>query len=96
MESIAWLETFPRSIAVGDAAGYCGALEIVLISRSFTPAEDAVVAWAVAQDDSELDEITYLPDGRDLMILRRAHVRQSLVDAVVEQRRHISRRLIAT
>lgn len=84
-----WLAMFPRQIRSGGSEGYCGALDIVLISKPFTPGEDAVLFWAVCQDASVLVDIYPLDDGRDVILLQRLHTGQSLIDAVKEQQVHM-------
>ena len=79
------LETYSRHVKVGDSEGWCGAHFIVLVLRAFTPGEDAVTAWAKAQDDAVLVDVVGLGDGRDYVVLRRQYVRQTYRDALREQ-----------
>ena len=79
------LESYSRHIKVGNSEAWCGANFIVLIANPFTAGEDAVVAWARAQDDAELVDVIGLTDGRDYVILRRLHSKQTYQDALREQ-----------
>lgn len=88
-------ELFPRSVEAGGSQGFCGALDIVAIVKPLTPGEDAVLAWCIAQDGSFLVEVSTLPDGRDLFLLRRLHTKQTLQDAIREQALHLEKSLRA-
>lgn len=79
------LETYSRHIKVGNSEAWCGANFIVLMANPFTAGEDAVVAWAKAQDDAELVDVIGLGDRRDYVILRRLHTKQTYQDALREQ-----------
>jgi hypothetical protein len=79
------LEIYPRHIKVGDSEGWCGPSLMALCLRPFTPGEDAVIAWACAQDDAVLLEVLHLDDGRDYIVLERLHTKQSLRAALAEQ-----------
>lgn len=57
---------------------------MVLVVKPFTPGEDAVMAWAQSQDGSELIDVLALADGRDYMVLRRLHTKQSFREALAE------------
>lgn len=80
---------FPRKLRAGNSEAYVGALEIVVISKPFTAGEDAVMSWVNAQDETLLIDATPLPDGRDVLFLRRQHSKQSLTEAVLEHQRHV-------
>jgi hypothetical protein len=79
------LETYSRHVKVGNSEGWAGANFIVLMANPFTAGEDAVIAWAKAQDDAELVDVVGLGDGRDYVILRRLHTKQTYNDALREQ-----------
>jgi hypothetical protein len=79
------LEIYPRHIKVGDSEGWCGPSLMSLLLRPFTPGEDAVVAWACAQDDAALLEVVHLSDGRDYVVLERLHTKQTIRAALAEQ-----------
>lgn len=80
--------TYPRRLKVGESVAYVGALEVVIISKPFTPGEDAVFAWANSADETTLVDIAPLDDGRDFILLKREHTKQSLEDAVREFQMH--------
>lgn len=82
-------ELFPRNIHSGGSEAHCGAFDIIVVSRPWTPGEDAVLAWAVSQDAALLVDISPLPDGRDLFHLRRLHERQTVEDAMTEHLSHL-------
>jgi hypothetical protein len=84
------LEIYPRHIKVGDSEGWCGPSLMALILRPFTPGEDAVVAWATAQDDTNLLDLVHMADGRDYVVLERLHVKQSLRQALQEQNEYLA------
>lgn len=86
-------ELFPRSIEVGGSLGYCGALDIVAITKPLSAGEDAVLAWCLAQDSAYLTDLGYLADGRDVFVLRRLHKKQTLDAAVSEQVEHMKKTL---
>lgn len=79
------LETYSRHVKVGDSEAWCGASFMVAIVRPFTAGEDAIGAWLTQQDSATLLEIVPLSDGRDYVVLRREHVKQSFADALREQ-----------
>lgn len=79
------LEVYPRHVKVGDSEGWCGPSLMVLILRPFTPGEDAVVAWALALDDTNVLTVLHLRDGRDYIVLERLHTKQTLRAALKEQ-----------
>jgi len=83
---------YPRHIKVGDSEGWCGPVLMTAITRPFTPGEDAVFAWLLLQDDSTLLDIIHLTDGRDYIVFRRQHTRQTLREALVEQETFIAAR----
>lgn len=93
MVNIRWVDMWPRSFCVGGSEAYLGATNIVLVTKPFTPGEDAVVTWARLQDDCTLVGTHHLSDGRDLILLERLHSKQSLEEATMEQRRHLARKL---
>jgi len=84
------LEIYPRHVKVGDSEGWCGPSLMALVLRPFTPGEDAVVAWAKAQDDAVLLDVVHLADGRDYMVLERLHSKQTLRAALAEQNQFLA------
>lgn len=78
------LETYSRHIKVGDSEAWCGPHFVVLLIRPFTAGEDAVVAWARAQDEATLIDHVPLKDGRDYLVLQREYVTQSYRQALTE------------
>jgi len=84
------LEIYPRHIKVGDSEGWCGPSLMALALRPFTPGEDAVVAWAKAQDDAVLLDVVHLSDGRDYIVLERLHTKQTLRAALAEQNKFLA------
>lgn len=93
MVNLSWADMWPRQFAVGGSEAYLGATVIVLIAKPFTAGEDAVVTWALLQDDCFLVGTHHMGDGRDLILLERLHRKQSLEEANLEQRRHLARKL---
>lgn len=89
-------DLFARTVRVGGSAAYVGAFDIVVVSKPFTPGEDAVMAWVQAQDDAMLVDMFPSGDGFDVTHLRRLHTKQTMADAIQEQSRHLSACLIAT
>jgi hypothetical protein len=79
-------DLWPRSIAIGEARGYCGADVIIGISRVFTPEEDLLYQWINEQDGSDLFGIQHLSDGRDLIIFNRTFTKQTREAAEREHR----------
>lgn len=79
------LETYMRHVKVGDSEGWCGPHYLTLLVRAFTAGEDAVAAWARAQDDALLLDIIPLKDGRDYIILQRLYTKQTYPDAIREK-----------
>lgn len=84
------IETYTRHIKVGDCEGWSGPSLMVLVIKPFTPGEDAVIAWAQAQDDAEVLDVLHLQDGRDYVVLMRLHSKQSLRDALAEQQAYLA------
>lgn len=58
---------------------------MVLILRPFTAGEDAVIAWATLQDDSEMVGLIHMTGGRDYIVLQRLYASQSYREALREQ-----------
>lgn len=85
------IETYHKHIKVGESQGWCGPSLISLVLKPFTPGEDAVIAWAVAQDDADLLDMVHLNDGREYVVLARRHTKQSLRDALAEQWDYLAR-----
>ena len=77
-------ETYYKSIRVGDSEAHLGAVMVTAILRPFTPAEDAVVAWILAQDATNLVDLVHLKDGRDLCVFERLYQKQSYEQARAE------------
>ena len=93
MLKLAWADMWPRSFHAGESSAYVGATNIVLVTKPFTAGEDAAVTWALLQDECTLAGTCHLSNGNDLMLLDRCHRYQSLEDALMEQRRHLARKL---
>lgn len=89
--ALTWETYWPRRFRMGDAEGYCGEAFIVTISSAFTPAEDELFRWVVAQDSVELYGLSHLSDGRDIMLFERRYVKQSEDEARTEHRLHLRR-----
>jgi hypothetical protein len=89
-------DAFSRKFRAGDSEAYVGATDVVVISKPFTPGEDAVVSWLLGQDSTYLEEAYALPDGRDLFLMRREHRLQTLASAIREHNFFVSRSLHAT
>lgn len=85
------LASYPRRLAVGDSFAFVGPVFALAVLRLETPAADAVAAWVDAQDSVELVASAPLPDGRDVALLRRLHTKQSMSEALEEQRRFATR-----
>lgn len=88
-------QVFPRRFRAGDSEAYLTAFDIIVLTRPFTAGDVAVLTWVQLQDDTLLREIAPLKDGRDVIVLRRMHSRQTLADAVQEERRHMCREIFA-
>lgn len=84
------IETYHKHVKVGESQGWCGPSLIVLVLKPFTPGEDAVIAWAMAQDETQLLDMVHLHDGRDYAVLARRHVKQTLQDALKEQQVYLA------
>lgn len=82
------LETYTRTIKVGDSEAMFGPRFIVVISRPFTAGEDAIMTWVRMQDDSRLVDIVPLKDGRDFLVFERNYVKQTFAEAFEEARRY--------
>lgn len=93
MLTISLADLFPRTVEVGGSQGFCGALDIVAIVRPFTAGEEAVLTWCAAQDGATVSELASLPDGRDIIVLRRLHTRQTIHDAIRETEEHLAKTL---
>lgn len=89
MPEVAWEDLWPRRAKFGEAVAYLGADVIIVISRVFTPDEDQVLKWVVAQDTCDLFGIQHLEDGRDLMVFNRRFDRQTRESAEQEHRLHL-------
>jgi hypothetical protein len=75
-------ETYYKSIRVGDSEAHLGALLVTAILRPFTPGEDAVVAWILTQDATNLLDLVHLQDGRDLCVFERLYQRETYEQAI--------------
>ena len=60
------------------------------ILRPFTPGEDAVAAWIVAQDACNLVDLVHLGDGRDLCVFERLYHRESYERAKAQSDAYIT------
>ena len=87
-----FLESYPRRIAIGDSFAFVGPTFVLAVLRLESPAAAGVAAWVDAQDSVELFEHAPLPDGREVILMRRLYTKQSFRDALEEQaafaRRH--------
>lgn len=86
---ISALETYTRSIMVGESAGYVGLYVITSITKPFSAGEDAIFSWITTQDDCHLADMVQLSDGRDYCIFWREYVKQSYASALEEHDRYI-------
>jgi hypothetical protein len=86
-------DTYYRSVRVGDSEAHLGVLVVTALLRPFTPGEDAVVAWVLAQDACNLLDLVHLKDGRDLCIFERLYLKQSFEHAQTEADTYITRLL---
>jgi hypothetical protein len=93
MAGLRWVDLWPRSFQAGGSEAHLGAFTITLVTVPFTAGEDAAFTWALAQDECTLMGVYHMSDGRDLLLLERNHVKQWRGDAILEQRRHLARKL---
>lgn len=84
------VENYYKSIRVGDSEAHLGALVITAILRPFTAGEDAVAAWIVAQDATNLIELVHLTDGRDYCVFERMHLTQTYEQAQRESDAYVA------
>jgi len=83
-------ENYYKSVRVGDSEAHLGPTMICAILRPFTPGEDAVATWIVAQDATRLIDIVHLTDGRDFCVFERLYLTQSYEQARAESDAHIA------
>ena len=82
------LEHYTRHVRVGDSEAWFGLRLVTVITRPFTPGEDAIAAWVRVQDGCELLALLHLNDGRDYVVLQRTYTLQTYQDALQEARRY--------
>lgn len=83
-------ETYYKSFRVDDSEAHVGATIISAILHPFTPGELAVIQWMREQDNMNLVELVYLPDGRDLCVFERLHTTQTFEQAKAERESFVS------
>ena len=81
-----------RCAEFGTATVWVGDVLISVISYNGTHDEDLALAWASEADGAELLACYPLDDGRDLMLMKRLHTKQSVLDAILELQDAIEKR----
>lgn len=81
-----------RSAEFGTATVWVGDVFISVISYNGSHDEDLALAWAADADGAELFACYALDDGRDFILLKRLHTKQSILDAILELQEAIEKR----
>lgn len=81
-----------RSGEFGTAIVWVGDIFISCMSHNGSADEQAAMAWALEADDVELLAIYPLEDGRDFILMKRLHTKQSLLGAVMELQDAVDKR----
>lgn len=83
-----------RCAEFGTATVWVGDIFISVISYNGSHDEDLAIEWALEADEVELYAVYALDDGRDFQLMRRLHVKQSLLDAVMELQDAVEKRFV--
>ena len=81
-----------RCAEFDTATVWVGDIFISVISYNGSHDEDLAMDWALQVDDVELYAIYPLDDGRDFQLMRRMHVKQGLLEAVMELQEAVEKR----
>ncbi len=81
-----------RFAEFNTATVWVGDLLISVISYNGSHDEDQAIAWANDIDETELLAVFPMDDGRDFLLLKRLHTKQSMIDAVLEVQDVIEKR----
>ena len=76
----------------GTATVWVDPVLISVLAYNGSADEDLAIAWAGETDGCELLGCYALDDGRDLILLKRLHTKQSILDAVLELQEAIEKR----
>lgn len=80
-----------RHAEIGTAVVLVGDIMISILVEPFSPDEAEAIDWANQVDDTELLAVFGMSDGRDFILLKRLHTKQSVADAVLELQQAIDK-----
>lgn len=83
-----------RSAEFGTATVWVGDVFISVLSYNGSHDEDEALKWALEVDDTELFACYPMSDGRDFLLMKRLHTKQSILDAVLELQEAIEKRFV--
>lgn len=83
-----------RFAEFGTATVWVGDTLISVMAFNGTQDEDLALEWALEVDDFELLTVIPMLDGRDFLLCKRLHTKQSLLDAVIELQEAIEKRFV--